>query len=68
MLTVMTVYAHVSLPCYFLTQHKSYVFSYTQFTDVCTSGYYTGAVPIVRAGQASVGCMLMPTPTRLKAR
>ncbi|KAF8746243.1 hypothetical protein AX14_000041 [Amanita brunnescens Koide BX004] len=36
----------------------SYVFSYTQFSDVCTSGYYTGAVPIIESQIAKQGYRL----------
>jgi hypothetical protein len=31
-----------------IVYHQSFVFSYTSGSDLCTSSYYTNAVPIVR--------------------
>ncbi|KAM6498330.1 S1/P1 nuclease [Amanita muscaria] len=40
------------------TSDCSYVFSYTNGTDLCTSNYYTGAVPIIETQVAKQGYRL----------
>ena len=56
-------YDHSSPLC--CSQCKSYVFSYAQYSNVYTSSYYTGTVPII--GPVITVC-LRRMPARLKAR